>query len=1222
MTSTASLHFGPEWMRKPTRPSPVSPATNGIITNSTNPPNGITSVNGHHTGSTAGAATTNSSPANTLLTGSSYSSLLASPAPPEPLSDSSNPFRYSREQMYNVWKNGGGQGELGLEVERWPGIVREDAIQPLGLTEYSPDEKRLYALPYNSDPPPVRRRGDSYSAQSPLATTPGGLDPTRDRNKLANPSRGFGTPGSIGSVGAGSGSSSLGMGLPSRRKKDENGQGASGNQNGPPSPGGAAPPGNTLTRSRLSGTGFDGVMQDSWAGAARRRVSEPRAPITTNRAEDKLEGSWRRDDSRYRDEITEEPVADWEQAADSEAPPTDSSTSKDTSDPMSRPESARQSTPNTDPPIPIESHLPNGATALPSTADLQNPEDVSWCYKDPTGQVQGPFTASTMQSWYLGNYFTDDLLLKRVDVDPDFEELQDFKRRVLPPGTPETLFLSRIAAKPPVIPPGLPLGPGPVHPLGQLPASLGRPDPFAHDSPGVITSPIVSDPQSYPSPTVSGAPFGNAFPQLGGLGIGGFGSDIDRQRREREDFLRSLREKELASRGVGVAAIGGIGSPLGGLDIPNGTPLGSSGLVGGVFPTSFASPEPFAAQSPIQSFGQPSPFGVNGLGAHQLQGGGLDSFYNPVTPQNQQQPIWPRTPHSGIPEQAPTFGQTPVAVTPSWMSIIEQQPPASQFDAAAAAFHNAPVQQPTPNTSFGVATPWNQQTTIEAPIPSVISEVLNQTPIEVAADTQEPTALEEEPQDLRPDPVESELIDPSTAVIAADNDDLETGLKAMDLNQAPVPEEVKQAIVEEETTVPTVPTPKKSQKQSAPPATKSTSAAPTPTVSTISQSGVSVASSRSAISAAPASAVEPEQPATTTSSTATKTVWTNFAEEPKPSSLRKIQEAEAKRAAEAKKVEKERAKTAAATAVASPASTAASVAEATGSWGLPQVGRAPTASAPSPAPSTGSAGGVWATKPTQVTKKSMKEIQDEEEKRKKAVAQAQAAAAAATAAASAPPVAVSAAKRGYADSAKPTSGATPSQPNGWTTVGGGKAAGSATPAPAASNVARPAPTTSRPSTANVPGASAASSSTSKPATKPIPSTAKSADEIPPPSLEFIRWMREALRGLTGANVDEFMQMLLSFPLDPSPTVVEIISDSVYASSATLDGRRFASEFVAKRKADAANAKAQDAKQAGAWAGRVSIAEVVKTQPKPAESEWSTRVVKKNKKSRGNGGNGN
>jgi len=94
-----------------------------------------------------------------------------------------------------------------------------------------------------------------------------------------------------------------------------------------------------------------------------------------------------------------------------------------------------------------------------------------------------------------------------------------------------------------------------------------------------------------------------------------------------------------------------------------------------------------------------------------------------------------------------------------------------------------------------------------------------------------------------------------------------------------------------------------------------------------------------------------------------------------------------------------------------------------------------------------------------------------------------------------------------------------------------------------------------------------------------------------------------------------MQMLLSFPLDPPPSVVEIISDSVYASSATLDGRRFASEFVAKRKADAANAKATDAKQAGAYAGRVSLADVVKTQSKPAEGEWSTKVMKKKSKGR-------
>lgn len=45
-------------------------------------------------------------------------------------------------------------------------------------------------------------------------------------------------------------------------------------------------------------------------------------------------------------------------------------------------------------------------------------------------------------------------------------------------------------------------------------------------------------------------------------------------------------------------------------------------------------------------------------------------------------------------------------------------------------------------------------------------------------------------------------------------------------------------------------------------------------------------------------------------------------------------------------------------------------------------------------------------------------------------------------------------------------------------------------------------------------------------------------------------------------------MLLSFPLDPSPDVIEIIAESVYANSSTLDGRRFAADFVAKRKLDA------------------------------------------------------
>jgi PERQ amino acid-rich with GYF domain-containing protein len=45
-----------------------------------------------------------------------------------------------------------------------------------------------------------------------------------------------------------------------------------------------------------------------------------------------------------------------------------------------------------------------------------------------------------------------------------------------------------------------------------------------------------------------------------------------------------------------------------------------------------------------------------------------------------------------------------------------------------------------------------------------------------------------------------------------------------------------------------------------------------------------------------------------------------------------------------------------------------------------------------------------------------------------------------------------------------------------------------------------------------------------------------------------------------STVDDFVQQLLLLPAE-----MEIISDCVYASSQTLDGRRFAEEFVRRRK---------------------------------------------------------
>ncbi|KAF8326028.1 uncharacterized protein EI90DRAFT_3071218, partial [Cantharellus anzutake] len=56
--------------------------------------------------------------------------------------DARLPFRYSKEQMLQVWRDGGGQGELNIEVERWPGIVRELVVEPAGLREWTAEERK------------------------------------------------------------------------------------------------------------------------------------------------------------------------------------------------------------------------------------------------------------------------------------------------------------------------------------------------------------------------------------------------------------------------------------------------------------------------------------------------------------------------------------------------------------------------------------------------------------------------------------------------------------------------------------------------------------------------------------------------------------------------------------------------------------------------------------------------------------------------------------------------------------------------------------------------------------------------------------------------------------------------------------------------------------------------------------------------------------------------
>lgn len=110
------MHFGPEWMRTKSQPlsSQLQPS----------PP----------------SPNTLQPQASTLAT---YSALVSvTPVVSEKL-DESHPFRYSKEELLAIYREGGGKGGLGLEVDRWEGVVREVALEPVTLREMTDAEKKV-----------------------------------------------------------------------------------------------------------------------------------------------------------------------------------------------------------------------------------------------------------------------------------------------------------------------------------------------------------------------------------------------------------------------------------------------------------------------------------------------------------------------------------------------------------------------------------------------------------------------------------------------------------------------------------------------------------------------------------------------------------------------------------------------------------------------------------------------------------------------------------------------------------------------------------------------------------------------------------------------------------------------------------------------------------------------------------------------------------------------
>ncbi|RPB11824.1 hypothetical protein P167DRAFT_575016 [Morchella conica CCBAS932] len=264
--------------------------------------------------------------------------------------------------------------------------------------------------------------------------------------------------------------------------------------------------------------------------------------------------------------------------------------------------------------------------------------------------------------------------------------------------------------------------------------------------------------------------------------------------------------------------------------------------------------------------------------------------------------------------------------------------------------------------------------------------------------------------------------------------------------------------------------------------------------------------------------------------------------------------------------------------------------------GLPST--ATWATSPSGTPSSSQAS-AWAkplvkanTLPTGGAKKTLQQIQKEEELRKAKAVAAAAAAAQATQNVAAHPT--PAGGKRYADLAGKTQQLPQLNTVGvvggvWTTVGpGGKSKNLAT---------SPIPTAPAQSLKTAPSTPALG--------LPVPTTAKKVSPTSPASKpptmsaneEFMKWCKASIKGLNqGLQADELIQTLLTFPAE-----TELIAETIYTCTTTMDGRRFAEEFVRRR--SAAN-KGIIIDAGTANGGASGWNEVAKGKPQPVTREVS------------------
>lgn len=143
------------------------------------------------------------------------------------------------------------------------------------------------------------------------------------------------------------------------------------------------------------------------------------------------------------------------------------------------------------------------------------PDRMAWVYLDPQGNTQGPFSGLEMHDWYKGNYFSPDLRIKKVE-DVEFEPLGHLIRRI---GNSREPFL--------VPQVGIPHGPPPPN--------------YGSAGPSGMVPPLP-----------------NAFPQFGRVLPADEQNNLER--RKQEEQMKMARQRDYFAQQQAINKIPGMGS--------------------------------------------------------------------------------------------------------------------------------------------------------------------------------------------------------------------------------------------------------------------------------------------------------------------------------------------------------------------------------------------------------------------------------------------------------------------------------------------------------------------------------------------------------------------------------------------------------------------------------------------------------------------------------------